>query len=578
VSPIAKDLSRPFWLRDHLITFARSAVEHKSNTEILKKLKESQKELVKERDGLLSAGDMDADIFSQLQHCHAEIQGLEFDSVLYAAYSDKPAVQCGMLRDIESRVVQVCLKLRAVAEQSLMRALEPTVLRPHDDRAAPAEGNWDIKFKGGADRTAFCKWLAECKVSLDHVLACDGTWFTCSSVDGLNPGDAVFFVGDAVGGALVTHPSAAAPTLHYIYAVEKSKFSLCSSPGAACSAFNKDTSSVMFVCRGSTLPLPPCIQRYPDLYAAVEQLFPHKVFSSHRAHQHEHEWLHLLHLITNYIKHEELRNVVQPAAQPVDGLQLCCVPYTIEGFAFTDAARDMLGDAAAAVDALQLSIHAVNEMKRSNVLTEDGHPCPQGAALSADAFTSLIPDSGKRASFAAEVERVVAAVQVRNLPRQQRLLQPPTAMSAIRRPLMPMLRAAFDGALKFAHVCAAVKRSHFSISDAAPFQFQPLPLQLQFVMSPSDASAVDASFQLLLSQDGAMVPRAHPHALPFLNGLRLHVMEATRLPKYAEVQCFTDEASMSLHVRCSLCGLLRDLFQCVLDSAQRAMPAAAPAS
>jgi hypothetical protein len=158
------------------------------------------------------------------------------------------------------------------------------------------------------------------------------------------------------------------------------------------------------------------------------------------------------------------------------------------------------------------------------------------------------------------------------------LLQPPTAMSAIRRPLMPMLRAAFDGALKFAHVCAAVKRSHFSISDAAPFQFQPLPLQLQFVMSPSDASAVDASFQLLLSQDGAMVSRAHPHALPFLNGLRLHVMEATRLPKYVDVQCFTDEVSMSLHVRCSLCGLLRDLFQCVLDSAQRAMPAAAPAS
>ena len=50
------------------------------------------------------------------------------------------------------------------------------------------------------------------------------------------------------------------------------------------------------------LPLPPCIQRYPDLYAAVEQLFPHKVFSSHRAHQHEHEWLHLLFLITNYTK------------------------------------------------------------------------------------------------------------------------------------------------------------------------------------------------------------------------------------------------------------------------------------
>jgi hypothetical protein len=97
-------------------------------------------------------------------------------------------------------------------------------------------------------------------------------------------------------------------------------------------------------------------------------------------------------------------------------------------------------------------------------------------------------------------------------------------------------------------------------------------------MSPSDASAAGASFQLLLSQDGAMVPRAHPHALPFLNGLRLHLMHSTHLPKYAVVTCFTDEVSMSLHVRCSLRGLLRDLFQCVLDSAQRAMPAAAPAS
>jgi hypothetical protein len=93
---------------------------------------------------------------------------------------------------------------------------------------------------------------------------------------------------------------------------------------------------------------------------------------------HEDEWLHLLFLITNYTTHEELRNVVLPAAQPVDGLQLCCVPYTIEGFAFTDAARDVLGDAAAAA-ALQLSIKAVNEMKRSNVLTKGGDPCPQAS-------------------------------------------------------------------------------------------------------------------------------------------------------------------------------------------------------
>jgi hypothetical protein len=170
------------------------------------------------------------------------------------------------------------------------------------------------------------------------------------------------------------------------------------------------------------------------LYAAVEQLFPHKVFASHRVYQHEHEWLYLLFTITNYTKHEELRNVVLPAAQPVDGLQLCCVPSTIEGFAFTDAARDVLGDAATAADASQLSINAVIEMKRSNVLTKVGYPCPQGAVLPTDAFARLIQDSGKRASFAVEVERVVAAVQVRNLPRQQRLLQPPSAMSAICRP------------------------------------------------------------------------------------------------------------------------------------------------
>ncbi len=144
--------------------------------------------------------------------------------------------------------------------------------------------------------------------------------------------------------------------------------------------------------------------------------------------------------------------------------------------------------------------------------------------------------------------------------------------------LMPMLRAAFDGALKFARVFAAVKRSLFSLSDAAPFQFRPSPLQLQFVMNPSDASAAGASLQLLLSQDGAMVLRAHAHAVPFLSGLRLHLMHTARLPKYADVTCFTDEVSMSLHLLCSLPGLLRNLFQCVLDSAQRAMPAAAPAS
>ena len=75
-----------------------------------------------------------------------------------------------------------------------------------------------------------------------------------------------------------------------------------------------------------------------------------------------------------------------------------------------------------------------------------------------------------------------------------------------------------------------------------------------------------------------MLPRTHPHALPFLNGLQLHLTHATRLPKYADVQCFTDEVSMSLRVQCSLRGLLHDLFNCVLESAQRAMSAAAPAS
>ena len=83
---------------------------------------------------------------------------------------------------------------------------------------------------------------------------------------------------------------------------------------------------------------------------------------------------------------------------------------------------------------------------------------------------------------------------------------------------------------------------------------QPSPLQLQFVMSPSDICAAYASFQLLLSQDGAMLPRTHPHALPFLNGLQLHLTHATRLPKYADVQCFTDEVSMSLHACGAACA------------------------
>ena len=69
-----------------------------------------------------------------------------------------------------------------------------------------------------------------------------------------------------------------------------------------------------------------------------------------------------------------------------------------------------------------------------------------------------------------------------------------------------------------------------------------------------------------------MLPRTHPHALPFLNGLQQHLTHATRLPKYADAQCFTDQVSMSLRVQCSLHGLLQDLFNCVLESARLAMP------
>ena len=146
-------------------------------------------------------------------------------------------------------------------------------------------------------------------------------------------------------------------------------------------------------------------------------------------------------------------------------------------------------------------------------------------------------------------------------------------MAAIRRPLMPTLRAAWQGALALARVCADVKRSHFKLSDGPPFQYQASPLQLQFVMSPNDASAAanQGSFQLLLSNDNAMVPRTHPHALPFLNGLQQHI--TTQLPKYSDVKHFTDEVCMSLRVECSLRGLIQDLFNCVLDSARLAVPA-----
>jgi len=90
--------------------------------------------------------------------------------------------------------------------------------------------------------------------------------------------------------------------------------------------------------------------------------------------------------ITNCTKHEELRNVVLPAAAarpvfcpstPLDGLQLCSVPYAIEGFAFVDAARDVVGSALGA--ALQFSIAAVRELKRLQVIRSDGRLT--GAAL-----------------------------------------------------------------------------------------------------------------------------------------------------------------------------------------------------
>jgi len=572
VSSITRDVAQPYWLRHCLLSRAHGVIQDDSNQQRTKVVDGLRKELDAERKSLLFAGDIDADIHSQLLHCDAEVQQLELDCVLYAGYNDSAATQRGMLQDIESRVVQVCLKLRAVAEQSLMRALEPTVLRPLDDDAAVADGSWDIKFKGGADKVAFCEWLVESNVSLDFVRSCDGTWLTCSSVDGLKRGDAVFFVGDSCGGVAVTDP----PTLFYICDVGKSKFSLCASPGASPLSLGQDSSSVMFVCKQPSLPA--CIQRYPALYNAVEQLFPHKLFASDCDHQHEHEWLHLLFPITNYTKHEELRNVVLPAADagpvfcpstPLDGLQLCSVPYAIEGFTFADAARDVVGSAPDA--ALQLSIAAVRELKRLQVLRSDGRPT--GAALPADALVSLIPDGSKRASFVKEAKRVIDAVRVRWLPRHQRLQQPPGAMSAIRRPLMPMLRAAWKGAFEFARVCAGVQRSHFKLSAGPRFQYPELPLELQFMMNPSDATAAadKGRFQLLLKKDDAMVPRTHPHALPFLKGLQRDLR--TRLPKYADVKCSTDDVSMSLHVQCSMRGLLQDLFDCVQDSAQHAMPA-----
>ena len=254
---------------------------------------------------------------------------------------------------------------------------------------------------------------------------------------------------------------------------------------------------------------------------------------------------------------------------PLDGLQLCSVPYAIEGFTFADAARDVVGSAPDA--ALQLSIAAVRELKRLQVLRSDGRPT--GAALPADALVSLIPDGSKRASFVEEAKRVIDAVRVRWLPRHQRLQQPPSAMSAIRRPLMPMLRAAWKGAFEFARVCAGVQRSHFKLSAGPRFQYPELPLELQFIMNPSDATAAadKGRFQLLLKKDDAMVPGTHPHALPFLKGLQRDLR--TRLPKYADVKCSTDDVSMSLHVQCSMRGLLQDLFHCVQDSAQHAMPA-----
>jgi len=576
---VAKDIAQPFWLRKHMFQFLIDNMQHAvPQAQIIIDI-DAWKQSLSERENLLSVGDIDEDISSQLVHSDAELQRLELDNVLYAGYSDSPATQCGMLQDIESRVVQVCLKLRAVAEQSLMRALEPTVLRPRDDTTAAADGSWDIKFKGGADKVAYCEWLVESKVSLDFVRSCDGIWFTSNSVDGLSPGDAVFFVGESLGSVSVTDPYADTPTLYYIHAVGNSKFCLCNSPGTDCLTFNADTSSVMFVCRQSSLPLPPCIQRYPALFNAVEQLFPHQVFASHRQHQHDHEWLHLIFLISNYAKHDELRNVVLPAAHAglahcpgtaLDDLYLCSVPYSIEGFAFTDAARRMLDSAADNAAAVQLSIAAVKEMKRLQVLSSGGRPT--GAVLPTDVFTSLIPDGSKRVSFVAEVERVVAAVQVRMLPRHERLLQPPCAMAAIRRPLMPTLRAAWQGALALARVCADVKRSHFKLADGSAFQYQASPLQLQFVMSPNVASAAakEGYFQLLLLKDSAMVPCTDHHALPFLTGLQQHI--TVRLPNYADVTHYIDKDYMSLYVQCSLSGLLQDLFNCVLDSARSAMP------
>ena len=145
-------------------------------------------------------------------------------------------------------------------------------------------------------------------------------------------------------------------------------------------------------------------------------------------------------------------------------------------------------------------------------------------------------------------------------------------MAAIRRPLMPTLCAAWPGALALARL-SAVERYPFKLSDGLPFNYQALPLQLQFVMGPNDASAAASkgSFQLLLSNGRAMVPRTHPRALPFLNCLQQH--PTSRLPECGDVVHFADEVSVSLHLHCSLRRLLHDSVNCVLDSARRAMPA-----
>jgi hypothetical protein len=173
-----------------------------------------------------------------------------------------------------------------------MRALEPTTLRPRDDDFAAAHRSWDIKFKSCADRVDFSHWLVESNVSLDFVHSCDDKWLFCSSVDGIKVGDPIFFVGEMIGGIIITDIAAAVPALYYIFEVSNSKISVSMSPGSARIHLTPHSSgAIMFMCMQPSLPLPPCIQRHPELYKSLDVLCSHQVFAADSDQQRKQEWL-----------------------------------------------------------------------------------------------------------------------------------------------------------------------------------------------------------------------------------------------------------------------------------------------